>query len=134
MPLVRIDIIQGRPEDEITGIGHAVHQALVECMNTPERDRFQIITEHAPNRLDFNPDYLDGARSDGIVVVQVFLAKSRTTAQKQAFYARLVALLGSEANVLPGDATVMLVENTREDWSFGHGAAQYLSLPPERWK
>jgi 4-oxalocrotonate tautomerase len=134
MPLVRIDIIQGRPEDEITGIGHAVHRALVECMNTPERDRFQIITEHAPNRLDYNPDYLDVARSDGIVVVQVFLAQGRTTEQKQAFYARVAELLASEANVQPGDATVMLVENTREDWSFGHGTAQYLTLPKERWK
>lgn len=134
MPLVRIDIIQGRPEEEITAIGHAVHRALVECMNTPERDRFQIVTEHAPSRLAFNPDYLDVARTRGIVLVQVFLSQGRSTAQKQAFYARVAELLASGANVQPGDATVTLVENTREDWSFGNGVAQYVTLPPQQWK
>jgi hypothetical protein len=29
---------------------------------------------------------------------------------------------------------VMLVENAREDWSFGHGQASYLELPPEAWR
>jgi hypothetical protein len=26
------------------------------------------------------------------------------------------------------------VENTREDWSFGNGVAQYVVLPKEEWK
>jgi hypothetical protein len=26
------------------------------------------------------------------------------------------------------------VENAREDWSFGHGQASYLELPPEAWR
>jgi hypothetical protein len=36
--------------------------------------------------------------------------------------------------VAPGDETIVLVENTREDWSFGCGVAQYLELPPEHSK
>jgi hypothetical protein len=27
-----------------------------------------------------------------------------------------------------------LVENTREDWSFGNGEASYVVLPQERWR
>lgn len=134
MPFVRIDTIQGRPEDEVTGIGLAVHRAMVECMNVPERDMFQVINEHAPNRLIYNPHYLDKNRSDGIVIVQIFLSAGRSLDQKKAFYARVAELLASEAGVQPDDATVMLVENTRADWSFGGGEAQYLVMPQERWR
>ena len=27
-----------------------------------------------------------------------------------------------------------LIENSREDWSFGNGDAQYVILPKEQWK
>jgi hypothetical protein len=32
------------------------------------------------------------------------------------------------------DLAVMLVENEREDWSFGHGQASYLELSREAWR
>lgn len=134
MPFIRIDLIEGRRKSEIDAIGSAVHRALHECLNVPQRDRFQVITEHSPDRLIYDPDYLDGERTDGIVLIQVFLSSGRATEQKQAFYARATELLAGEAGVRRQDATIILVENNREDWSFGHGIAQYLALPPEQWK
>jgi len=74
------------------------------------------------------------ARTQKIVIVQVFLSSGRTTGQKKAFYARAANLLAAEARVRPEDVTVVLTENTREDWSFGQGVAQYLILPREQWK
>jgi 4-oxalocrotonate tautomerase len=134
MPFVRIDLIAGRTEAEVTAIGGAVHRAMVEILNVPERDRFQIITEHPPGRLVYNDSYLGVERTDGIVVVQILLSAGRTPEQKQAFYARTAALLGQDANVRPGDVTIALIENTRGDWSFGNGVAQYVVLPKEEWK
>jgi len=29
---------------------------------------------------------------------------------------------------------INLVEDTREDWSFGNGEAQYVVLPKAQWK
>ena len=134
MPLVRVDLISGRSESQIAAIGNAIHRALIECLDVPERDHFQMITEHAPNRLIYDSAYLGVERTQGIVFVQVFLSAGRTTEQKQAFYARAANLLASEARVRPEDVTVILTENTREDWSFGQGVAQYLMLPREQWK
>jgi 4-oxalocrotonate tautomerase len=134
MPLVRIDLVKGRPEPEIAAIGNAVQKALVETMNVPERDRFQVVNEHEPNRFMYNRSYLGVERTDSIVFVQVFLSHGRTTAQKQAFYTLLATLLVKEANVGAGDVTISLVENSREDWSFGHGVAQYVVLPKDQWK
>jgi 4-oxalocrotonate tautomerase len=134
MPLVRVDLISGRSESQIAAIGNAIHRALIECLDVPERDHFQVITEHAPNRLIYDSAYLGVERTQGIVFVQVFLSAGRTTEQKQAFYARAANLLAAEARVRPEDVTVILTENTREDWSFGQGVAQYLMLPREQWK
>jgi phenylpyruvate tautomerase PptA (4-oxalocrotonate tautomerase family) len=134
MPLVRIELIRGRAEAEVAAIGAAVQKALVAAMNVPERDRFQVITEHAPGRFVYNADYLGVHRTDGIVFVQVFLSKGRTTEQKQAFYALAAKLLSAEAKVRPEDVAISIVESTREDWSFGNGVAQYLVLPREEWK
>src|SRR5262249_39087138 len=97
MPLVRIDLLKGRTDTEVAAIGAAVHRALVECLNVPERDHFQVITEHDPGRLVYDPGYLEIRRTDGIVMVQVFLSAGRTTEQKQAFYARAAELLAREA-------------------------------------
>jgi|SRR5262245_25872531 len=133
MPLVRIDLLKGRSDTEVTAIGGAIHRALVECLNVPERDHFQVLTEHAPGHLVYDPDYLETKRTDGIVIVQVILSAGRTTEQKRAFYAKAAELL-RDAGVRPEDVTVALVENTREDWSFGNGLAQYVVLPKEQWK
>lgn len=134
MPLVRIDLIKGRPEAEVAAIGSAVHRAMVACLNVPDRDHFQVITEHAPGRLVYDPGYLEVKRTDGIVVVEVILSAGRTTEQKQAFYAKAAELLARDAGVRPEDVTITLVENIRENWSFGNGIAQYVVVPRDQWK
>ncbi|HEY2637320.1 MAG TPA: tautomerase family protein [Solirubrobacteraceae bacterium] len=111
-----------------------MQRALVETLGVPERDRFQIVTEHAPGALTFDRSYLDIERSEAFVLVHVTLAAGRTTAAKQAFYARLAELLADAVALPPEDLSVVLVENDRGDWSFGHGRASYLELPRERWR
>ena len=133
MPIVRIDLIRGRSDADVAAISGAIHQALVEHMNVPQRDRFHIINEHAPNRFIFNPDYLEVPRTEGIVMIQIFLSQGREQNQKLAFYERAPDLL-AEAGVRPEDVMIGFSENTRGDWSFGRGHAQYLELPKEQWR
>ena len=134
MPLVNIDLLEGRPSKELGVIADAVHQALVEHLDVPERDRFQIVTQHTGESLRFNRHYLDVERTDSWVMVRVTLSAGRATESKQAFYRRLAELLAERVGLRGEDLAVMLVENTREDWSFGHGQASYLDLPPEAWR
>jgi phenylpyruvate tautomerase PptA (4-oxalocrotonate tautomerase family) len=134
MPLVRIDLRQGKPASYIRAVGDAVHRAMFETLGVPERDRFQVISEHRPEQLVYDPNYLDVERTDDVIFIQVFLSAGRETQQKQAFYARLAALLQEKPGIRPQDVLINLMEDKREDWSFGNGLAQYVVLPKEQWR
>jgi phenylpyruvate tautomerase PptA (4-oxalocrotonate tautomerase family) len=134
MPIVRIDVLEGWPPGELDLVGGAVQRALVEKLGVPERDRFQVISEHAAGRFAFDRSYLEIARSDRFVLVQVTLSAGRSTEAKQAFYERLCELLVRDVGLREEDLAVCLVENGREDWSFGRGQASYLLIPREAWR
>jgi phenylpyruvate tautomerase PptA (4-oxalocrotonate tautomerase family) len=134
MPLVRIDVIEGRSDTELAALGAAVHHALTTCFGVPDRDRFQLFTEHRRGRLVYDPAYLGVERTDAIVVVQVFFSTGRSAEQKQAFYALVADGIAQRTATRPDDVFISLVENTRADWSFGNGVAQYLTMPRETWR
>jgi len=134
MPLVRIDLRQGKPAAYVRAVGDAVHAAMHETLGVPLRDQFQVISEHRPEQLVYDPNYLEVERTDDLIIIQVFLSAGRDAAQKQDFYARLAALLQEKPGVRPQDVIINLVEDKREDWSFGNGVAQYLVLPKEQWR
>ena len=65
-------------------------------------------------------------RSNKLVFIHVF-QQGRNKDQKQALYAGLAAQLAEHCQLKGSDLIVSLSENTKEDWSFGFGTAQFLS-------
>ena len=127
MPLVRISLLRGKTDDYKKKVSEAVHQAMVETMNVPPLDRFQIITEHSKSEFIYDPQYLNISRSDRLIMVQITLNAGRSTELKKAFYKRLCDLLVQEIKLRPEDLLVNLVEVPKENWSFGNGEAQYAT-------
>jgi 4-oxalocrotonate tautomerase len=125
MPFVRIDLREGTSPAYRRAVADAVHQALVETMGVPAEDRFQIISEHPPEGLIYDPTYLGIERSDAVVFVQITLSAGRKPAQKRALYAQITESLTRHAGVRPQDIMINLVEVAWENWSFGNGEAQY---------
>jgi 4-oxalocrotonate tautomerase len=107
---------------------------MVTHLGVPQRDRFQIITEHRPGTFRFDRHYLDIDRSERFVLVHVTLAAGRATPAKREFYRLLSALLAERTGLRIEDLAVIMVENGREDWSFGRGRASYLELPRDAWR
>lgn len=126
MPLVRIDITAGAAPDHVRAIADSVHEALVGTYGIPARDRFQIITEHAPSHIIADDAGLQFERSPGVVMIQVFTQEGRSADAKQALYAAMSRHL-QDAGVAGEDVFISYVENRPEDWSFGFGRAQYLT-------
>lgn len=127
MPLVRIAVMEGRSQGELAKIGDAVHRAMVETINVPALDRFQIISEHSKSTLIYDPSYLDINRTDGLVMIQITLSTGRTVDLKKALYARIAGLLNQELKIRKEDVFINLVEVAKENWSFGNGMAQYAT-------
>jgi 4-oxalocrotonate tautomerase len=124
MPLVRISVIRGKSAAPLRELGDAVHRALVETIDVPEKDRFQLLSEREPGGLVYDPEYLGIQRSDGIVLVDITLSFGRSLEQKRLLYRRIADHL-APLGVRREDVWVNLVEVARENWSFGNGVASY---------
>jgi len=126
MPLLRFDLIEGRTDDEMKALLDAAHRAMLAAFKVPERDRYQIVHEHAPSRMIVEDTGLGIPRTDKVVVVTV-TSRPRTREQKETFYRLLCEELERSCGIAPSDVMVSIVENTDEDWSFGLGRGQFLT-------
>jgi 4-oxalocrotonate tautomerase len=127
MPLVRIDLLEGKTPEYRTAVGQVVYQALLDVMGVPKNDRFQIITEHPKAGLQFDRDYLGVRRSDDCIFLQITLNSGRTVEMKQRFYQAVADGLHEAVKLRREDVFINLVEVPKENWSFGNGEAQYVS-------
>jgi 4-oxalocrotonate tautomerase len=125
MPLVRIDLMEGKSADYRRTIGEVVYEAMIGTINVPKDDRFQVITEHAAADFIVDPTYLGIQRSPDCVIIQVTLNDGRTVDQKRAFYKAIADGLHLRLKLRREDVVITLVEVRKENWSFGNGVAQY---------
>lgn len=125
MPLVHIALRAGKPPAYRQALCDGVYRALQETFDVPEDDQFMAITEHEAANFRYGTAYLGVARSDGLVFIQITASATRTAAQKKALYRRIAERLGEQPGLRPEDVFVNLIEMARENWSMGHGQAQY---------
>jgi 4-oxalocrotonate tautomerase len=127
IPIVRIDLIEGKSEEYRAQVGDIVYQTLVDVLNVPTGDRFQVITEHRKGALLFDPDYLGVHRTDDCIFFQITLNAGRSMELKQSFYKELTERLHQGVKLRKEDVFINLVEVPKENWSYGNGLAQYVS-------
>ena len=125
MPLVRVDLKRGKPAAYRKAVAEAIYAAMRETFAVPEGDRFIIVNEHDDDGFLFDANYLGIARSGDLVIIQITANNTRTLAQKQALYRRTAERLAENPGIRPEDVFINLVEVQKENWSFGHGIAQY---------
>ena len=125
MPLVRICLREGKSEPYRKALADGVHQAMVEAIEIPPQDRFQVITGHSAQDLIYDPTYLGVQPSDDIVMVQITLSAGRKPGQKRKLFQRMAEILAKDPGLRPQDLVINLVETAWENWSFGNGEAQY---------
>ncbi|MGV6876682.1 tautomerase family protein [Pseudochelatococcus sp. B33] len=125
MPLVHISMRTGKSEAYRRAICDGLYQAMRDTFDVPEGDQFMAISEHDAANFRYGASYLDIARSDDLVLIQISARNTRTVEQKKALFRRIAELLGESPGIRPEDVFVNLIEGEKENWSFGHGLAQY---------
>ena len=125
MPLVRVALRQGKSDAYKRAIGDGVYKAMRDVFAVPEEDRFVIVSEHSESEFQFSRTYLDIARSDDLVIIQITANNTRGPDQKKALYARIAELLSVDPGLRKEDIFINLIDVAKENWSFGNGIGQY---------
>ena len=114
MPLTRVSLRRGKPAAYRKSILDGIYLAMRETFNVPEDDRFMLISEHDADDFSYGADYLGIRRSDDLVIIQLTVSNTRER-------------LTHDPGLRPEDIFINLVEVAPENWSFGHGVAQYAA-------
>lgn len=126
MPLVRIDVIENRRTPvQLRELADTVQDVMLATFAAPDRDRYQVITEHKPGQIIAEDTGLGFTRTDDLVIVQI-VQQGRDEEQKKTMYRALADDLRQRTGLSPQDLIVSVTANTWADWSFGEGVAQFL--------
>lgn len=126
MPLVRITQQDVRTPEQSCRLADLVQEVMREHFAAPPGDRYQILETLPVGAIIAEDTGLGIERSEGVVIIQI-TQQGRSQEQKQAIFAALAERLAQEDLVRPEDLVISIVGNQREDWSFGHGRAQFLT-------
>ncbi|WP_457948513.1 tautomerase family protein [Pseudarthrobacter sp. alpha12b] len=134
MPLVRIDVNEGRTAEDLQQLSRGIHDAILAEYGIPERDYFHILTEHPQGQIFAQDAGLGFERTRGVAMIQIFTQGGRSQEAKQRLFAAVADKLAG-VGVAGEDVFIGYVENGAGDWSFGFGRAQYvtgeLAVPKE---
>ena len=125
MPLVRIDLLEGKTAEFKSQLGELVYESMLETIGIPEEDKFVVVNDLKAEELIFSTNYLGVDRTDGIVIIQITMNEGRSTEVKKALYKTVADKLNSQLDIRKEDVFINLVEVNKENWSFGNGIAQY---------
>ncbi|WP_316364718.1 tautomerase family protein [Candidatus Thiodiazotropha sp. CDECU1] len=120
MPLVNISILKGKSPDYIKAVTDGINSAVIETMDFPDDDRYQIVHEVEPHCLQFQER--DGDR----VMMFLIMRAGRSNKAKQAFYKKCVENLAKNPGIDPANVLITIAENHDVDWSFRDGIAQFV--------
>ncbi|MDN5370158.1 MAG: hypothetical protein PWP74_1466 [Shewanella sp.] len=126
MPLLVFDMIEGRTPTAVRKILDCSHQVVLDVFGVPARDRYQIVHENKDYQMVIEDTGLGYERSRDVIVLRVFTSP-RSLEQKHLFMQRLSTALQHQCAIAPQDLVISFFSNSRDDWSFGEGEAQYSS-------
>ena len=124
MPLLHISLRAGKSQAYRQAILDGLYRAMREALGVPEDDQFMTITEHDAANFRYGGAF-GIARSADVVYIQIIVFDTRTAEQKKALFQRIAEMLGESPGIRPEDVFVTVLAAAKENWSVGHGLAQF---------
>jgi 4-oxalocrotonate tautomerase len=120
------DLSENAPPERIKMVSEAIYSAMVEIGNAPSHDKFQVVTRHAADEIIYPKEgYLGLTYTGDLILIQITWVGGRSIEVKKKFYKRIADEIHERAGVRKEDIWINLVDDAREDWSFGNGEMQY---------
>ena len=124
MPLVKVHLRNGRSVREKDAIGAAIQSAIVEVLDVPDADRYQLFTEYQSEDFRHTDSYLGLEYSEQLLIVEIAFIEGRSDELKKLLLAAINEKLAATGTVRADDVFVVITEVGRANVSFGRGLAQ----------
>jgi 4-oxalocrotonate tautomerase len=124
VPLIHIAMRAGKPEAYRQAIFDSLYAAMREALGVPDDDQFMTITEHDAANFRYGNAY-GVSRNADMIFIQIAVFSTRTAEQKKALFRRIAERLGDSPGIRPDDVFVTVLDAPKENWSVGHGLAQF---------
>jgi len=122
MPLTKISAPRHLAFTKVKALADAVQDGLVQTCNVPPKDLFQLIARYDPEEMILDPTFGGVSRSQEACIAEITFLSGRTDDQKRSLFKHITEKAVA-AGFRPDDVMVALTENSRMDWSLGHGVA-----------
>jgi phenylpyruvate tautomerase PptA (4-oxalocrotonate tautomerase family) len=116
LPLVKIEIIEGKSTSYKKSLMEGVHNALVKSLKIPETDRFQRLYELDDEFFERPPD-----RSDQATIIEIVMFPGRKRDTKRDLYQNIVENLEKNPGINGYDIMIVLKEPPLENWGIKGG-------------
>ena len=111
MPLVRVDMMEGKTAEYKKKVLDCIHEGLIESIGIEDRDRFQRIVE-IPEEVYEKP----AGKSDDFMIIELTLFPGRTKEQKGRAIERITSKLHDALGIAPPDVFILISEPPLENW------------------
>ena len=121
MPLVQVDLPRALFDEKGDKISSEIHQALIDSLEIPADDKFQVFRPRDEGEIIFDPGY-NGVDRRSLILIQVLMVHMYPVDRKRELYRHIVTRLDA-IGVRPEDIQIAVSENGYEDWYAGrlHG-------------
>ena len=116
MPLVKVEILNGRSTDYKKAIMDGIHSALVEAFKIPDYDRNQRMYELEKENFE-----IADTKSDRYTIIELTVFRGRSLDAKRILYSAIVRNLGVAPGIKGDDIIIVINEPPMENWGIKGG-------------
>ena len=125
MPLAKVHLLEGQYNNaRISQLSKAIQDALIEVLDIPPDDFFQIHHVLSRDRYRHTPSFVGQEYSDDMILLELTFITGRPKETRLALLNSLNEKVVAAVKIAPADLVVMLYEIAGENVSLGSGLAQ----------
>lgn len=110
-------------------ISKIVQTCMEDYFDTPQNDCFHIFEQLPQGNIFVDANYwVKSPRTEKFMLLYITSGKPRTAQQKSDLMQHVTAQLHQELNIPEQDVMFVIVQNSAEDWCFGHAQRADLYL------
>ncbi|MDR3070171.1 MAG: tautomerase family protein [Propionibacteriaceae bacterium] len=114
MPFIQIDLERKVYEEKGKALSQGIHQALIEALDMPVDDYFQVFRPHEEGELVYRRT-IGGKTRETLIFVRITMVHMFDVKTKKAMYAAILEKWGA-LGIAKSDINICVVENGYEDW------------------